>query len=60
MNLNEISRGRQTLINVYKSGIFQIQNINIDDDYYSYDDVFDSPKTPVTLPVVLEAPPLPR
>ena len=55
MNVHELLRGRQISINVYKSRIFQIKNINIDDNYYFYDDEVDSPKSPVTLSVVLEA-----
>ena len=58
MNVHELLRRRQISINVYKSRIFQIQNINIDDNYYFYDDEVDSPKSPVTLSVVLEASPL--
>lgn len=58
MNVHELLRGRQISINVYKSRIFQIKNINIDDNYYFYDDEVDSPKSPVTLSVVLEASPL--
>lgn len=58
MNVHELLRRRQISINVYKSRIFQIQNINIDDNYYFYDDEVDSPKRPVTLSVVLEASPL--
>lgn len=55
MNVHELLRGRQISINVYKSRIFQIKNVNIDDNYYFYDDEVDSPKSPVTLSVVLEA-----
>ena len=42
----------------FKSRIFPIKNINIDDDHYVYNYEFDPSKTPKTLPVVLDAPAL--
>ena len=49
------------LINVFKIGIFAVKYVNIDDGYHAYDDdEFDRPKTPITLPVVTDAPLLAR
>ena len=45
---------------VFKSRIFPIKNIIIDNDYYVYDDEFNLPKSLTTQSVVLDSQPLPR
>ena len=59
-SIYEILKGRQMLLNAFRSGIFLIRNINIG-DYYVYDDELDPertlmPESPTTPPIILDLP----
>ena len=60
MSVSKLLRQRQMLIDSFKSRIFPIKNLNIDDGYHVFDNEFDPLRTPAAAAVVLNAPPPPR